>query len=1137
MRLKSLEILGFKSFADPFRIDFRRGISAIVGPNGCGKSNVADAVRWVLGTQSPRQLRTEKMESVIFSGSTRRKQVGMAEVTLTFDNSDRSLNLDYDEVSVSRRLFRSGESEYSINGSRCRLMDITDLVVDRGLGSTGYWILESKMVGKILSSRPEDRRFLFDEAAGIVKYKIQRHRAELKLDSAGSDLERLADIISEVESNCSGLKRQVSAYRKHKRVSDSIKALREAAALIESNEIRRRIKACAEDLDGTGAVVGRETAALAAKSALLAEARTEYSRVQGRLDEAHAACAALDSKLASMDRECAVTGEKIDSASSRIAENDSRSARERERAELYRRDIEALTEEKASLEPVITELERNHRAVSADISGIREKLNHARVGADEIRAEKAGIEEKITGLQNSYMEEVRREEARKSRLEWLDKSVADTSEKIGHRERELDDLRKEKAELLQRREELSGRISDLEGTLDGLLEASRGFITEKALSEKETAVLEDHLSRAEEALEKESSPESLSSVIKPLPGMGKALGAFLHGFSSAVPAREIDFSNESNSGALYAQFPSATDQALPEGARTLDGCIADPDDDGIISAVLRKGVLAPDRDTAVKWIRDGCPVPVVTVEGDLFRPEGFLRLGVAAETAGSLELQQMIQEMLGELEQRKRHFQEQSAKLDGCEDEIRETRRVLSSVREEAAALESRIAAADSRISSTSSSVESLKREIETAETERNELGSGESGSSQKDFTEKLEKLKSSRDEITEGMETAAGEISRLEGMLSEHLRKSDGLEFTLREKRNRETEIEDRRLMLESERERIEELLEELSRSNGASAEAISSMKKRLVELGGQVEKVKKERGEAEESRNGFAIERNRLMETTAVLEREVQQIRDRLGRAKSLLVEQEAKAASLNEKLQRLEDSCTAEDNPYLDLSSEELEARLLEESGKLDRIGPVNMLAVREYEEASGRLQYLTEQKSDLEEARESLSRAIREINEEAAERFQSTFEKVRENFREMFSKLFGGGEGDIFSVEGDDPLEGGIEIMARPLGKKLKNVIALSEGEKAMTAVALLFSLYLVKPSPFCVLDELDAPFDDSNIDKFISILREFSTDTQFIVITHNKRTMEGSDVLYGITMAEEGVSSITSVSMEEMVKDN
>ncbi len=1136
MRLKSLEILGFKSFADPFRIDFRKGISAIVGPNGCGKSNVADAIRWVLGTQSPRQLRTEKMESVIFSGSTKRKQVGMAEVTLTFDNSDRSLNLDYDEVSVSRRLFRSGDSEYSINGSRCRLMDITDLVVDRGLGSTGYWILEAKMVGRILSSRPEDRRFLFDEAAGIVKYKIQRHRAELKLESAASDLERLADIISEVESTCTGLKRQVSAYRKHERISDSIRSLREAAALIESGEIRSQLKTCTGLLDETGAVVGRETAALAARSAVLAEAKTEYSRVQSRLDQAHANCAALDSRLANMDRETAVTVEKIESSTSRIAENNSRTARERERAELYRRDIETLQGEKAALEPLTCELEKKYRAAEEEILGIREKLDSRRKKAGEIRSELTVLEEKAAELQKRYLDGIRQDEARNQRMVWLERTVHGIRERISRGKAELSDLLGEKARLMGEIEDLSRASREYRLVLDGLQEPWEDLRSGKARAEREAAVLEDHLSRAEEALLKSVSPESLSSLLEPLPGMGKALGAFLHGFNSAVPAEKADLDTPGD-GALFVQFPGKREYSLPEGSRTLDKCVGNPGVSPVAEAVLRRGVLAPDRTTAMKWVEEGCPVPVVTAHGDLFRPEGFLRLGVAAEAAGSLELQQIVNDIRDELREKKQSLQRIS-------DELRDTRGKmdgigdsLSGVQDQSAGRERELAAVNSTLSSMESALELLEKELNEAETELGTLEQDNHDTSEINHTREMENLQLEKDQVAAEAEEISLEISSLEKLLAETVRSTDGIQFDLREKRNREKEIEDRTAMLRSERDRIDDLLEEISRANAAASTSIGTMEKRLEELEKEAEGVKEERGEAEELRNGFAVERNRLMESTAILEREVQQIRDRLGRAKSLMIEQESRARVLTEKLESMEETFTAGDNPYLDLSAEELTGKLLEENERLSRIGPVNMLAVGEYEETYRRLEYLIEQKTDLEEARASLSRAIREINEEAAGRFRETFEKVRENFREMFGKLFGGGEGDIFSMEGEDPLEGGIEIMARPLGKKLKNVIALSEGEKAMTAVALLFSLYLVKPSPFCVLDELDAPFDDSNIDKFIAILREFSTDTQFIVITHNKRTMEGSDVLYGITMAEEGVSCITSVNMEEMVKNS
>ena len=1136
MRLKSLEILGFKSFADPFRIDFRKGISAIVGPNGCGKSNVADAIRWVLGTQSPRQLRTEKMESVIFSGSTKRKQVGMAEVTLTFDNSDRSLNLDYDEVSVSRRLFRSGESEYSINGSRCRLMDITDLVVDRGLGSTGYWILESKMVGRILSSRPEDRRFLFDEAAGIVKYKIQRHRAELKLESAASDLERLADIISEVESTCTGLKRQVSAFRKHERISDSIKSLREATALIESGEIRSQLKICTDNLDETGALVGRETAALAARSAVLAEAKTEYARVQGRLDEAHGTCAALDSRLAGIDRETAVTGEKIESSSARIAENNARTARERERAELYRRDIETLQGEKEALEPVTGELEKKHQSAEEEIRRLREELDSRRSKSGTIRSELSVLEEKIAGLQKRYLDGVRQDEARNQRLAWLETTAESIRERVSSRKTELSDLLEERIRIQEKIEDLGRSSGEYKIILDGLQEPSQELKRVKAALEREAAVLEDHLSRAEDALSKSISPESLSSLLIPLPGMGKALGAFLHGFNSAVPVERADLETQGN-GALFVQLPGKPDFALPEGSRTLNECVENPGVNPVAEAVLRRGVIAPDRPTAMKWINEGCPVPVVTADGDLFRPEGFLRLGVAAEVAGSLELQQIIQDNREEILAKQQDHQKVVDELAAIEEKVNGIRESLSLVLDRSAAGERELAALNSTISSMESALELLRKELHDTESESEALKQVNSETSEVNYSREMEALQLERDKAAAAGDEIALEISGLEKLLSETVRSTDGIQFTLREKRNREKEIRDRTVMLESERDRIDDLLEELSQANAASASAMQSMGERLQQLEKETEALKKERGEAEELRNGFAVERNRLMESTVILEREVQQIRDRLGRAKSQMIEQESLARALNEKLAGMEETFSSGDNPYLDLSPEELAGRLDEENEKLLRIGPVNMLAVGEFEETSKRLQYLTEQKSDLEAARASLSRAIHEINEEAAGRFRETFDKVRENFREMFCKLFGGGEGDIFSVEGEDPLEGGIEIMARPLGKKLKNVIALSEGEKAMTAVALLFSLYLVKPSPFCVLDELDAPFDDSNIDKFTAILREFSTDTQFIVITHNKRTMEGSDVLYGITMAEEGVSCITSVNMEEMVKNS
>ncbi|MCK5841296.1 MAG: AAA family ATPase, partial [Candidatus Sabulitectum sp.] len=520
MRLKRLEIVGFKSFADPFRIDFKSGISSIVGPNGCGKSNVADAIRWVLGNQSPKQLRADRMESVIFSGSTKRKQLGMAEVTLTFDNTDRLLGLEYDEVSVSRRLFRTGESEYSINGSRCRLMDITDLVVDKGLGSTGYWILESKMVGTILSSRPEDRRFLFDEAAGIVKYKIQRHRAELKLNSAGSDLERLSDIISEVETTCNGLKRQVSAFKRHQKVSDTVKAVKEAMSFLESSEIREQLKEKGKLLDETGSVVGRETAALASRSAVLAEARMEFSRVQGKLDDAHRKCAELDSNLASYDRETAVTSERITSSETRIAENNARISRERERIHRYAADLEKLEDEQSQLDISRKSLEEDKVRSCERLEEIKLRVKKVSDDLSDARSVRHDLDAKLEKLRQSFREQIRLEEARIQKLS----SVRGSIELLTEREAVL---RGSVFRFSEDQVVLQDKTETIEGSLQKKIAAREELLTETGelsnlISEsgQTVAVLQEQVGRVSRLFQDSSASGSLSSIIKPLPGMG-----------------------------------------------------------------------------------------------------------------------------------------------------------------------------------------------------------------------------------------------------------------------------------------------------------------------------------------------------------------------------------------------------------------------------------------------------------------------------------------------------------------------------------------------------------------------------------------------------------------------------------------
>ncbi len=1135
MRLKRLEIVGFKSFADPFRIDFKKGVSAIVGPNGCGKSNVADAIRWVLGNQSPRQLRADKMESVIFSGSSKRRQLGMAEVILTFDNTDRQLGLDYDEVSVSRRLFRTGESEYSINGSRCRLMDITDLVVDKGLGSTGYWILESKMVGIILSSRPEDRRSLFDEAAGIVKYKIQRHRAELKLNSAASDLERLSDIIMEVESTCNGLKRQVSAYNRHRRVSDSIKAITEAMNFIESSEIREILKGKEKTLDETSSVVGRETASLASATVVLEEARMEFARVQRKLDESHRKCADLDSELASNDREAAVTAERIASAETRIAENNARMAQERERLLRYTADMEKFADERLQLRDSLKKLDEEHAAAARKLEHL--KLNRKEVikSFEAARSDRVKADSLLEQMRQSFREQVRAEEARIQKISSLNESLEVYREKSSTLSGSLSALKQELEELTQKNSVISSALQKKLDARERLLADTTDLGAKLSQVGQTAAVLQNQVARANDLLEQLTVTDSISSVIKPLPGMGKAVGAFLDSFNSASIVNSVP--ENSSAGARFALPAKEFKGTLPDGAVSLCECVETANSEGFINSLLSHCVLAPNTATAGLWMAQGLAVTAVTADGDIFRPDGLVRLGVADTSAGSLELKDILDDLQSQLQKAAGERDSLALALDAKNRELSANREQTGEVRSQLSENERKLAASQNSLESlgiqqesTISSISAVEKKLELLEKTKAEHP-GEEGEPG------ISELEQRRAEALLVEEKAQETVSREDSLIAEAERNHDNCSFNLRENQSRQKEIEGRIELLTGEAESLRDLLDGLQRENEKFGTSISSMQTRQKVLKEQSIVLKNRRGAEESLRNDYSQERNTLMENTAVLEKEVLHTRDKLGKAKNLMIELEAQTLALQEKLMAVEEQCTVEDNPFLGKSPAELASELSSKQSVLERIGPVNMLAVSEYEESVERLDYLTGQRDDLENARASLSKAISEINSEAAARFQETFRKVRENFQKMFVKLFDGGEGDIVSIESDDPLEGGIEILARPRGKKLKNVIALSAGEKALTAVALLFSLYLVKPSPFCVLDELDSPFDDSNTDKFIEILREFVGNTQFIVITHNKRTMEGSDVLYGITMAEEGVSTITSVNLEEMVQSS
>lgn len=1129
MRLKRLEILGFKSFADPLIMDLEPGISSVVGPNGCGKSNIADALRWVLGTQSAKQIRADVMEDVIFNGSAGRKPLGMAEVKVTFDNTDRSLSLDFDEVTVTRRLFRSGVSEYMINGNRCRLMDVTDLIVDRGLGSAGYWILESEMVKTILSPRAEDRRELFDEAAGIGRYKMQRHRAGLKLSSAGSDLERLTDIISEVERSHSALRKQVASYRRYEKARKTIGQLRSALDSGELLLLEGKLSEARGELASAEAEEASQAASLASLETALAESRLRLGEAQTQLDEAHARCARVESEISSLERERAVTLERVAGMRRTAGENQARSARERERALRYRNDSGQAEAEAARWRETAKGAGEAARLAEKAAAECTAAIGAARELLESSRREEKACAEALATMRNSYLARLRAFEEARQRAAEISRRLAGNISGSDELRASLEALAGESERVtalrLQAEEELAAAVQSL-------AEARRSE-SEAALRAREAEALRGAAASQVESLRKRleaaRSQDSLGASIEPAPGMGQAVGACLDGFQSAVPVETVDGGLPS-SGARYATGGRTAPGPLPGGAERMDGFLEKGGP--VARSVLSHYVLAPDLDTALEWFRSQTPAGIVTRDGHLLRPDGTVRLGTPEAGAGALELASALEEagerlaaltvQVGEMADRAARHRKS---VEEGEELAEGLRKGLSELQRSEAVLASRRMGMEKELASLAAASAELSRELE---------GMAGLGEEAPDPDGGIREAEARLEELAGRSGAAAEELDRVRERSAGVFLEREKAAMDLREAGNRIDQMEARAGELRAEAESASSAAEELSEK---AAELLAEAGSLEAGLAGQAERLKEleqERDSAGEHRNKAAAARAGLLQQTSALEEQSSSARNLHTAAREKRAHMLSESERLGERAEALRARIpdTDQDNPFLDQPPQALRDEEERQQRVIEGIGPVNMLAVEEFAGAEERLAFLSEQRKDLEQARESLQTAITEINQEAQTRFRETFAQVREHFRRVFVELFGGGEADITALDAEDPLEGGIQIMARPRGKKLENVTSLSSGERALAAVALLFSLYLVKPSPFCILDELDAPLDDANIDSFMAILRRFSCDTQFMVMTHNKRTMESSDKLYGITMAEAGVSSLTTVNLAD-----
>lgn len=1163
MRLTKLEVHGFKAFADHLEFVFERGVTAIVGPNGSGKSNVSDAVRWVLGEQRARAMRGAKMEDVIFHGSSARKAVNMAEVSLHFDNSDGELPIAFQEVVITRRLLRSGESEYLLNRTPCRLRDINDLVRGTGLGADSGVVIESRMIDALLSDRPDERRELFEEAAGVGLYRDRRRSAERRLEETSVDLSRLDDLISEVQSQVRSLARQRRRAEKHAELTDRrykveiSLATREMAAwrdeLANLDERLASLKSATPDVEATisQAELQREEAHIGRATA--EASRMELARLTGIQRD----------KTQTLERNLAVSEERQRSTTER-----------RERAEYERKESEAFGRR----------LKEDRERAVADRGTLELELQDASLALDERTRDEAATRERV--------------QHERSIVEQLERQVREHRDQARRLEMDADSTAREQAETAQRRDTLELERQSLSDSLESLereLQAARESVS-IAQSNAQEALQALEGARVATAAARSAEAESRSAL------------------AAAVEQRTQLEARKNALAALERErvgLAPASAKLLKERERFGEGAVLGPLTDFVtadsesaklveryLGATLH-AIVVRDSNAALsirKWHLETQPGPLLLLPLDIVETlsDRTAQGAVDSSNENDAALARSVQSS-GPATHWVRTLLGKVRALDDGEAFVDEHGAVLLpgtgtgpgplQRKAELTRLETELTAADSRREEASLAAELAREALKKAEHAQQVAAESYSTAEQEarrsvdvraeverrhertarelaQSTALADRLISRLQELSErsaqlvqqaeALHARAGEadsnidIAR-EALLvaereQEHAREArSACQVSLAQCQARLSVALDRERRLSEEDSTASARLESLAKELSTLSEADQQLAQQLAEWRSELETEQLTLVDAE---SRLAAAEQAVADANASLDaceaslnearRQASVLSEQLHGAELRHTELAGRREAIRERLETewrrsLEDLLA--DFEELDLVTDELRVEASQLRASLDELGPVNPLAIEEHEEEQRRLEFLTSQRNDLVAAKQSLHQAIREIDSTARELFLATFAQVRENFRQIFLRMFGGGECDLRLENPDAPLDCDIEIHASPRGKKTQRIHLLSSGERALVALSLLFGIFLTKPSPFCLMDEVDAPLDDQNIGRFVKMLNDFKSRTQFIVITHNPRTTsEAADAVYGVTMQEPGVSSIVSVRL-------
>ncbi|MFL5403743.1 MAG: chromosome segregation protein SMC [Gemmatimonadales bacterium] len=1152
MKLTKLELTGFKSFADTVALTFEEGVTAIVGPNGCGKSNVSDSVRWVLGEQSARLLRGGKMEDVIFQGSAARRPVNVTEVSLFLDNSDGDLPIAYREVVVTRRLSRSGQSDYLLNGSPVRLRDIQDLLRGTGLGSDAGVVIEAKMIDLLLSDRAEERRSLFEEAAGIGLYRDRKHSTERRLEETAVDLQRVEDLISEVQSQIRSLARQRGKAERHARLSDEKFSVQLTLA-------GRLLDRLAEEVAGMEARYAELSQLLPVARLRLTEGETRREQLARARASAEAQRTEITRRLATLQLEIGKLDGDLALAAERLANASARRLRAtEERSQMEQRASQAADEQAAAGE------DRN--AAAAEHERIRAELS-GRAEAEEAVRSRLG-EQRVTvrRLEQELQEQAQTLKSLEGERTALEGELASLRERTTQASTQLASLRSELATTERRRDSAIERAAFLSQEAKRAAAAAEHARHQVAESREREAMNRADRRQAEEALaqmtaRRQALEELERDRVGLAPGATALMAARDH-FSDGVLGPLSDFVSTKREDAELAERllgdwmhavlvrDNDTVQAVQvwhseqqPGALVLLPLAPGP----LIAGTERPfdGRLQVD-EPAVAWVRAALAGSEVLDDAGciLRRASGAIFLSGAGAPTGPLqrraELAILVQEVAqadaslaaadaalretaGQLVERERRLGELSLAAEQARDAERQASaaredgvRLAGNFAREANEAEAQLQRLTERVNRSAQRLAEIDEALTSRELTRARLDTelGVSRSLLAEFEAEQEAAREQRAHwqvqeahLAGSLRAATERLDRAGQVRAEGETAARALAVELANLESESGALSKQQAeWLESRAER-QAALQELETASGEAEAGLARAESALATAEQEVAGCRAELDAAGEESHSLKV---RLTEVT--------------GTRRSIV---ERVEAEWHRPFDQLLESAV-----LLDLDLETLESEAARIVAALEAIGPVNPLAVEEHAEESKRLDFLTSQRDDLVSARHSLIQAIREIDGTARTMFVETFLAIQANFSKVFHTLFGGGECELRLASPDDPLESEIDIHAAPRGKRTQRIHLLSSGERTLVAVSLLFSIYLTKPSPFCLMDEVDAPLDDANVGRFTRLLEEFKIDTQFLVITHNPRTMQAADAVYGVTMQEPGVSTIVGVRLGE-----